>query len=602
MLAKRLKRFTSLSVREPSGVEICKKVGAIHAEQMPDPVFSQKIEYYLNIAALSEHKAVGHRYAAVYLLSKDAEEEVRIAIKTAEKIGLQPFFIIAAKDQRLIDMIQDHEYISVGEDGVSAWLYYLSNADYIITNSFHGACMAFIFGKNFSVIGRKSYPDFRVKSILPQFGAECKFIETEKDIPTAVESRLNMSLVNMRLEEMYKKTRNFVAEAINKKPQTEKITCTDLLPRDMCTGCFACGYSCPKNCITPEPEKKSGFLYPRIDKDTCINCGLCTKACPVLQNIRPEKENTSAYCGFSLNEEIRCGSSSGGFFSELALKLFEKSDTVVFGAAFETPSTVCHIEISSPEELPKLRQSKYVQSEIRNAYPKIEEHLNAGKTVLFCGTPCQCAAVKHYTELKKIDTDKLYLIDFICHSVNSPYAYSAYLKDIERQFGKTIKQISFRNKEISWEQFSICIEFNDSDERYIKWHKEDYYYYGFLKYHLYSRPCCLDCRFKGVERLTDITLADAWKVDMQTEDIKRGVSTALLHSPKGKELFDSIKDRIYCEEKTTDMVAKGNRHLCSSARPGLFSDYFYRRSAQNVPFSQIIEEIVSEKFVNNGSD
>ncbi|MCH5208991.1 MAG: Coenzyme F420 hydrogenase/dehydrogenase, beta subunit C-terminal domain [Oscillospiraceae bacterium] len=602
LLSKRLKRFTSLSLREPDGVEICKRVGAVHAVQMPDPVFSQKKEFYLKLAALSEHKAVGHRYAAVYLLSKDAEDDVKFAIKAAEKVGLQPFFIIAARDQRLIDMIQGHEYASVGEDGVSAWLYYLSNSDYVITNSFHGLCMALILGKNFSVINRKSYPDFRVKSILPQFGAENKFIVTEEDIRTSVESSVNMSFVNARLDEMYNKTRGFIVDAINKEPIIPNGICTDLLPHNLCTGCFSCGYSCPNNCIVPIRDDKSGFIYPQVNRDSCAKCGSCAKACPILQNMRPERENTRVYCGYSLNEEIRYNSTSGGFFSELALKLFEKGDAVVFGAAYETLSTVCHIEITSPEELPKIRRSKYVQSEIREAYPKIENHLNTGKTVMFCGTPCQCAAVKQYMEFKKVNTENLYLVDFICHSVNSPYAYSAYLDDIEHQYGKAVKRVWFKNKEKSWQQFSTRIDLENSDNYYLKDRYEDSFYKGFLKHRLFSRPSCMDCQFKGVERISDITLADAWGINMQSGDDKHGISTAIVHSEKGKELFDSIRSKIYCEEKTAEMAAKGNVHLNNSVKPGPYSDYFYRRLAQKIPFSQIIEEIDSENFVDCSTD
>ncbi|MCH5249292.1 MAG: Coenzyme F420 hydrogenase/dehydrogenase, beta subunit C-terminal domain [Lachnospiraceae bacterium] len=602
LLAKQLNRFTSLSIREQTGVEMCKKIGAVHAEQVADPVFSQRKDFYLNIANLSVHKTVGYRYAAVYLLDMNAEA-IKIAIKTAKRANLIPFFVIAFKDRELVHLVQDYDYASVGQDGVSDWLYYLNNADYIITNSFHGLCMSYIFGKNFSVIDRKGFPNVRVKSILTQFGTENKFILTEEDISTSVESAINMPYVNLQLDEMYKKTREFVINALNnKKNDNKKVTCTDLLSRDLCTGCFACVYSCPKNCIVPDSDKKSGFIYPQIKREDCINCGLCAKVCPILQNKKPEKENTYVYCGYSLNKEIRYKSTSGGFFTELALSLLEKGNTVVFGAAYETPFKVCHIEITSPEDLPKIRQSKYVQSEICGAYPKIENHLNMGRTVMFCGTPCQCAAVKQYMELKRINTEKLYLVDFICHSVNSPYAYSAYLHDIEHQYGKTIKQVWFKNKEKSWKQFSTRIDFNNSDNYYLKDRYEDSFYKGFLKYHLFSRPSCMDCQFKGMERISDITLADAWGINMQSGDDCHGISTAILHSEKGKELFDSIENKIYCEEKTMDMVTKGNVNLNNSVKPGQFSDYFYQRLAQKIPFSQIIEEIDSGNLANGSTD
>lgn len=53
---------------------------------------------------------------------------------------------------------------------------------------------------------------------------------------------------------------------------------------DKCTGCCVCVLKCPKQCIK---MKKSieGFLYPSVEKDNCINCGICEKVCPVLSKV-----------------------------------------------------------------------------------------------------------------------------------------------------------------------------------------------------------------------------------------------------------------------------------------------------------------------------
>lgn len=219
LLAKRLNRFTSLSVRERSGVEICKKVGALHAVHIPDPVFSQKKEHYLKLAGFEAHIAVGCKYAAVYVVGF-SPETVDLAVKTAEKINLKPFFIVAHEDRGSVHLLQNYDHALVGSDGVSAWLYYLSNAEYVITNSFHGTCLSLIFEKNISVIDRAGTYSIRMRDILSQFGADNKLIETEDDIATSVESSLNMSLVNMRLDEMYEKTRRFVVEALSKNDNT----------------------------------------------------------------------------------------------------------------------------------------------------------------------------------------------------------------------------------------------------------------------------------------------------------------------------------------------------------------------------------------------
>lgn len=47
-----------------------------------------------------------------------------------------------------------------------------------------------------------------------------------------------------------------------------------------CCGCAACANICPSGAIFMMPDDK-GFLYPRIQAEKCICCGLCQKVCPL---------------------------------------------------------------------------------------------------------------------------------------------------------------------------------------------------------------------------------------------------------------------------------------------------------------------------------
>lgn len=76
---------------------------------------------------------------------------------------------------------------------------------------------------------------------------------------------------------------------------------------------------------------------------------------------------------------------------------------------------------------------------------------------------------------------------------------------------------------------------------------------GFLQ-NIYLRPSCYECRFKGVERDTDITLADLWGYQEIVPDMfdNQGTSLVLIQSKKGEQIWNEIKDSI--KAKRIDMI------------------------------------------------
>ena len=47
--------------------------------------------------------------------------------------------------------------------------------------------------------------------------------------------------------------------------------------KSSCCGCTACFNICPKNAISMQPDEE-GFLYPVVDQEKCVDCGLCEKS------------------------------------------------------------------------------------------------------------------------------------------------------------------------------------------------------------------------------------------------------------------------------------------------------------------------------------
>lgn len=122
----------------------------------------------------------------------------------------------------------------------------------------------------------------------------------------------------------------------------------------------------------------------------------------------------------------RTVSSSGGAFSAFARKILDNGG-IVFGAAFDEKLRCHHIKVDKLEELPPLRGSKYVQSELDGVFLEVKDCLKNGQQVLFTGTPCQIAGL--YAYLHK-DYDNLLTLDLACHGTPSNAVFQSYLSKL----------------------------------------------------------------------------------------------------------------------------------------------------------------------------
>ena len=113
----------------------------------------------------------------------------------------------------------------------------------------------------------------------------------------------------------------------------------DVFLKMSCCGCSACLQKCPKKCIEMH-EDAEGFLYPEINDDFCIDCGICYNVCPV-KNQKPNCKPLAFYASQSKDETLRLQSSSGGIFSLLAEYTIRKGG-IVFGARFNEKMELVH--------------------------------------------------------------------------------------------------------------------------------------------------------------------------------------------------------------------------------------------------------------------
>lgn len=305
------------------------------------------------------------------------------------------------------------------------------------------------------------------------------------------------------------------------------------------------------------------------------------------------------YIGYAQDESIRVGSSSGGFFYSIAKQIISRGG-VVYGAAFTNDSIVNHIRVDNENNLSFIMTSKYVQSSMCSIYRHIAEDLLDGKIVLFSGTPCQVAAVDKYLKLKKISSDKLVLIDFICHGVPSPGIWKSYVHYIEKRHSPIITA-NFRNKAFGWHDY--CMQFIFADyKRYCVSHEKDPYMRTFLS-DKNIRPSCFNCHQKGEKYSSDITMGDAWKVEKEKKEWSddKGTSLLVVRTSKGEKLLSSISGDFIYEKVNYNTWVRLNPSLVSSTveNPGrkqFFLDYI---QSDNVSFwnkNQYISSRIKIKY------
>jgi coenzyme F420-reducing hydrogenase beta subunit len=377
-----------------------------------------------------------------------------------------------------------------------------------------------------------------------------------------------------------------------------------ICPKELCTGCSACYNVCPVKCIDMQIDKE-GFYFPIINLENCIDCRKCENVCPILNHADfNNNNNPGVYASWHKDEKIRYESSSGGVFSALAASVIEENG-IVYGAVYDSRMKVKHISINKKADIKKLRGSKYVQSYIGDTFTEIKEYLNAGKVVLFSGTPCQVAGLKNF-----IGTDHSNLItcDLLCHGVPSPELFNKYIKYIEKKMREEVIDFKFRDKQNGWESNSRVAILKSGKSKVMK-NKKDSFIYAFENF-FSLRSACYSCLYTKVERVGDITLGDFWgigEIAKFNHTKKNGISLVLVNSIKGEKLLYISRKYLFLEKRTLE-EAKYKRlklikpHSRPEIRKNFYKDYnmlSYEELANKYLIDKGLKGIVKKIIPNN---
>lgn len=327
---------------------------------------------------------------------------------------------------------------------------------------------------------------------------------------------------------------------------------------DKCTGCGLCASSCSKGCISMSKRDSLGHLYPIINAESCIDCGLCQKKCPVLNPVELNQP-TAAYAAWSRDEEDYKSSTSGGAASVISQYVIENGG-VVYGCAMLPDIEVKHIRVDNISDIKKLKGSKYVQSDMEDAYPQLKEDVKSGRLTLFIGTPCQVGAVK---QLFKDQPDNLILVDLICHGVPSV--------EILKKHIKRVVPYSHYSNVVFRKGYHLCLSVEVDGEKVYEHYLQkprrfDEWYIDTFEDGFTFRDSCYYCRYANLNRVSDITIGDFWGLGKKipADDIPahpNGCSVILLSKEKGNKVVEALSSKFYLFKRTVQEAAEGNYHL-----------------------------------------
>jgi len=201
---KLLERFDGISVREDSGVELCNKYFNREAIHVLDPTMLLTKEDYMKLFASNNSQREG-KNLFYYILDEEKSKTDYIK-EEAIKMGLDTFTVNACVDMNSIKAISQRI-----QPPVEDWLKAFQDAEYVITDSFHGTVFSILFNKPFTVILNEKRGSARIDSLLKMFHLEQRLHRSNclKDNPC-----IDWNIVNGILSTKRKEAFEFISKHI----------------------------------------------------------------------------------------------------------------------------------------------------------------------------------------------------------------------------------------------------------------------------------------------------------------------------------------------------------------------------------------------------
>lgn len=201
-------KFDMVTVREKSGVDVCKKYLHIDARQILDPTMLLTLHEYTELFKCdnegNETKTKDNKQLACYILDNNNEKQTVIA-KVADNYGLNVKYISAQPEK-------DNEYFDwLVQPSVESWLQNISEAEYVVTDSFHGCVFSILFNKPFVAIVNKQRGEDRFVSLLSLFDLNDRLVKGD-NVEISKLHPIDWTIVNEKLKILREESLNYLSK------------------------------------------------------------------------------------------------------------------------------------------------------------------------------------------------------------------------------------------------------------------------------------------------------------------------------------------------------------------------------------------------------
>lgn len=205
-----LQRFDAISVRERSGINLCKKLFDVEAVNVLDPTMLLDKEDYLSL--IKNYIPINPNIQLMQYVFFFNNDENNIISKISQLLGIEPTNLMTKRFLHQVyekNQLKDSVFCPVEE-----WIYAYSHSKFVITDSFHGTVFCIIFNVPFIVVSPVA--STRFQSLLSTFGLEHRLVMKSEEVTSnLINEKINWNAINKKREELKEQSINFLISSLN---------------------------------------------------------------------------------------------------------------------------------------------------------------------------------------------------------------------------------------------------------------------------------------------------------------------------------------------------------------------------------------------------